>query len=180
MRQPAIPSTLHTLIAALPDEALRPLVLALLQNGATTPAALPARAAQPVAKKRPHGWPKGKLRGPRKAAGAANADQLVDAIARNTAATAEAKRAERLAKQKRPSSGEPNAPPRRARPAMAPAAPTPKSCGATPSSSRPASRGGRSSESLEPTKPWRWTLTATRRCPQELWVARSGASSISQ
>jgi hypothetical protein len=67
MRQPAN-TPLQTLVAALPDEALRPLVLALLQNGASAPAAEPAtpprRAARPrlVAKPRRGGWPKGKPR----------------------------------------------------------------------------------------------------------------------
>jgi hypothetical protein len=55
MRQPTSP--LHALIAAVPDEALRELVLELLLNG-SSPSAHPVR-------RRRRGWPKGKPRGRR-------------------------------------------------------------------------------------------------------------------
>jgi hypothetical protein len=72
MRQPATPSPLEILVAALPDAALRPLLIELLQNGAA-PKALPVPAT-PTPAKRPGGWPAGKKRGrPRKAAAAAAA-----------------------------------------------------------------------------------------------------------
>jgi hypothetical protein len=70
MRQPAN-AILQALVDALPDEALRPLVLALLQNGASVsspvePAQAPRRTRTPrivIAKaKRRGGWPKGKPR----------------------------------------------------------------------------------------------------------------------
>lgn len=73
-------SPLHTLIAAVPDKALRPLVLELMRNGAaeTAPAAVdPPRRAT----KRRRGWPKGKPRGrrgrPRKAKAAATERKLL-------------------------------------------------------------------------------------------------------
>jgi hypothetical protein len=74
-RQPTTNSThvLHTLIAVLPDEALRPLLLELLRNGAGTD--LPAAPVQddpasaPRRPRRRGGWPKGEKRGrPRKGA----------------------------------------------------------------------------------------------------------------
>jgi transposase len=58
MRQPTSP--LHALIAAVPDNRLRELVLELLQNGA-------AQTAPPATevRRRRRGWPKGKPRGRR-------------------------------------------------------------------------------------------------------------------
>src|SRR4249920_2327958 len=55
--QPAIPAALKALLAAVPDNRLRELVLELLLNG-SSPSAHPVR-------KRRRGWPKGKPRGRR-------------------------------------------------------------------------------------------------------------------
>jgi hypothetical protein len=92
----AATSPLHTLIAVVPAEALRPLVLALVLNGsgAGTPQAEPPAGAP---RRRP-GWPKGKPRGPRKAAIAkadVDAASLVDAMAHNAPAAASPKLAAR-------------------------------------------------------------------------------------
>jgi hypothetical protein len=59
-------SALVALVAALPDEALRPLLLELL-NGASASAGepAPAGALAPEVRKRRRGWPKGKPRGRR-------------------------------------------------------------------------------------------------------------------
>jgi hypothetical protein len=69
MRQPAnspaASNVILTLIAALPDEALRPLLLRLLlQNGAAAPRETSDASRRP-------GWPKGKPRGKRKASASA-------------------------------------------------------------------------------------------------------------
>jgi hypothetical protein len=72
MRQPTN-AILESLIAALPDKALRPLILALLQNGASAdtpvePMRTPRHARRPrivaARAKRRGGWPLGKKRGP--------------------------------------------------------------------------------------------------------------------
>jgi hypothetical protein len=121
MRQPA-PSPLQTLLAAVPDEALRPLVLALL-NGAAPAAANPGRRRwqprqegdfrngrplagdrrQGGAPRRRAGWPKGKPRGPRKAiakTGGIDPQQEENAsLPGITSATAKEKRAARRQRQ---------------------------------------------------------------------------------
>jgi hypothetical protein len=77
MRQPALTSPLQALVAALPDDALRPLIVKLLQNDASMPLTAPAedqepsprRATRPrrTAKPRRGRPPSGKRRGrPRK------------------------------------------------------------------------------------------------------------------
>jgi hypothetical protein len=74
MRQPAT-TPLQLVVDALPDAALRPLLLELLQNGATSAAPLAPDAAEattPPATPAPatrRGWPRGKPRGRKAAAG---------------------------------------------------------------------------------------------------------------
>ena len=101
MRQPSITSsaTLRTLVAALPDEALRPLILALLAGTPIVPATPIAESARrrdraPVrrvrtTKPRRGGWPKGK---PRKTIAAVAADVEAKRLRRNEQARLWARR----------------------------------------------------------------------------------------
>jgi hypothetical protein len=92
MRQPASP--LDILLAAIPDEALRPLVLALVTNGSAAPRAPLADPPPPPAAKRA-GWPKGRKRGrvrPSAAAATTDTGKIIDDMAGKAGAAAEAKR----------------------------------------------------------------------------------------
>jgi hypothetical protein len=64
MRQPTVTSPLHALVAAVPADRLRELVLELL-NGSIAPKPAPATPVRRRAAKRRRGWPLGKPRRPR-------------------------------------------------------------------------------------------------------------------
>jgi hypothetical protein len=146
MRQP--PSPLEIMIAALPDAALRPLVLALLQNGAIAntpvePVRAPRRARRPLTviagAKRRGGWPKGKPRGrgpgrPPKDPDAAAVDEKLLARRERAKLAARAKRA--AAKAALAGNGQEQAKPEAKAPVTA-------------------AVFWRHAETLAPTKPWR-------------------------
>jgi hypothetical protein len=85
MRHPTSP--LETLVAALPNAALRPLLVELMQNGAMPAAPLAPDAAETTtpAPARRRGWPRGKPRG-RKAAAGETAAERTARLARHAAA----------------------------------------------------------------------------------------------
>jgi hypothetical protein len=95
MRQPTT-TPLQAIVAAIPDDRLRPLLMELLQNGAA-PKALPAQTpATPMPTKRRGGWPAGRKRGrPSKTTTA----KAAAALARQRLRDAEKKREKRAAAQ---------------------------------------------------------------------------------
>jgi hypothetical protein len=141
MRQPALdPSMLETLIAALPNAVLRPLLLSLLgvAPAATAATATPASAPKSPARKR-RGWIKGR---PRKAP-PREADRLVNAMA-----AAEAKRA---ADQRR----EKEAAARKAKRAAKAGNGDGGKAGNGSSEPTPAQRLWQRAEAMQPRAPWR-------------------------
>jgi hypothetical protein len=82
MRQPATVLVLHRLIDALPDQALRPLLISLILDDAAMPMAATPSPSPRATRRRP-GWQKGRKRGPRRKPPAApppkSAVTLVDA-----------------------------------------------------------------------------------------------------
>jgi hypothetical protein len=94
-RKPVPTSPLHALVAAVPLEALRQLVLTLLLQSGPAPAVSAPAIAEPAPRIH-RGWPRGVPRGPRKpAAGGRSRAQLDKINARRKAARAAA----RVAKQ---------------------------------------------------------------------------------
>jgi hypothetical protein len=106
---PPATSALYTILAHVPDNRLRQLLLILLSTIAGGPAPMEAAPAAPRATKRRHGgWPKGKRRGrPRKVAAADPADLTPYAKLRaRRKRDADSRRAKRaLARQAKAASG---------------------------------------------------------------------------
>jgi hypothetical protein len=87
MRFAATP--LQILVAAIPNAALRPLLIELLQNGAMPAAPLAPDAAEtttPAPATRRRGWPRGKPRGRKAAAAGETAAERTARLARHAAA----------------------------------------------------------------------------------------------
>jgi hypothetical protein len=151
MRFAATP--LQILVAAIPNAALRPLLIELLQNGAMPAAPLAPDATAPAPAPR-RGWPRGKPRGRKAAAAGETAAERTARLARHAAAQRQRdrdKRQKRSAQPGLPASANGNGGEGAARAAR----PAPARTGAEPAGTALAAKLWQRATELSPSAPWK-------------------------